>query len=329
MWTDWTFRWAAVATLSLTDGIWLRARGVGFEYHALLVPVRLAAMLLVVCVVTTIAIARLRCMRSFFAGTTDFFHSVIQFTLLVPAVVTLSYLAATLDEPLVDGALLRTDEIVGFDWHALDAWVAAHHFIKTVLRDSYLTLFMQPTIALLTISMYRPGHTNGEFIWTFLLSAILCFALFAAFPAIGYEGMIGPEHINALMQSRDGLWTTLDFTKANGIVTFPSFHAIFAVIITYAVRRVRWALAVFAPLNAVMLISTPTVGGHYLTDVVAGIVVAVVAIALARAIQRRTALATHRHALAIIRTRMAERGDWCAAAILRHAPRDLKIAARG
>ncbi len=117
----------------------------------------------------------------------------------------------------------------------------------------------------------QPGRTNSEFIWTFLLSAILCFALFAAFPAIGYVGMIGPEHIDDLVQSRNGLWTTLDFTKVNGIVTFPSFHAIFAVIFTYVVRQVRWALAIIAPLNAVMLLSTPIVGGHYLVDVVAGI----------------------------------------------------------
>ncbi len=320
MWTDWTFRWVAVATLSLIDGVWLSARSVGFEYHALLQPVRLAASLFVVCVITTIAIARLGYLRFFFAGTTDFFYSVIQFTLLVPAVLTLSYLAATLDAPLVDGALLRADGMVGFDWHALDIWVAAHHSIEAILSDAYFTLFMQPTIALLVISMHRPGRTNGEFIWTFLLSALLCFALFAAFPAIGYEGEIGPKHIAALKQCRDGLWTTLDFTKANGIVTFPSFHAIFAVIITYAVRQVRWALAVFAPLNALMLISTPTVGGHYLADVVAGIGVAVISIALTRVIQRWTARLTHRHAIAIIRTRMAERGDWCASAILRHSP---------
>jgi len=111
--------------------------------------------------------------------------------------------------------------------------------------------------------------------------------------------MIGPAHIEALNEARAGSWTTLDFTKANGIVTFPSFHAIFAVIFTYAVRRVRWAFAIMAPLNAMMLMSTPTVGGHYLVDAAAGIAVAVAVIVLTKAIQRRTANVSHRSTDAI------------------------------
>ncbi len=320
MWTDWTFRWVAIATLSLIDAVWLWARGIGFEYHALVASVRSASISIVACIITTVAIGRLRYLRAFLAGSTDFFYSAIQLALLVPAVVTLSYLAATLDAPLEDGPLLRIDQMVGFHWHALDIWVAAHHSIRTVLRDAYLSYFVQPAIVLVAVSMHQPGRTNGEFIWTFLLSAILCFALFAAFPAIGYQGMIGPEHIDDLVQSRDGLWTTLDFTKVNGIVTFPSFHAIFAVIFTYVVRKVRWALVIIAPLNAVMLLSIPTVGGHYLIDVVAGIGVAVISIALSRAIQRWTAAVTGRQAMAIIRARIAERGAWRASPIHPHSP---------
>ncbi len=89
-----------------------------------------------------------------------------------------------------------------------------------------------------------------------------------------------------MKEIRAGLWTTLDFNKVDGIVTFPSFHAALAVVFPFAVRRVRWALTIMAPLNALMLLSTPTVGGHYLADTVAGVLLALISIALTTAIRR-------------------------------------------
>ena len=93
-----------------------------------------------------------------------------------------------------------------------------------------------------------------------------------------------------MKEIRAGLWTTLDFNKVDGIVTFPSFHAALAVVFPFAVRRVRWALTIMVPLNALMLLSTPTVGGHYLADTVAGVLLALISIALTTAIRRRIEL---------------------------------------
>lgn len=225
----------------------------------------------------------------------------IQLTLAVPALLTLSYLAATLNAPLVDSALLRADHAIGFDWDALDTWVASHHWADVILYDSYLSYFWQPAVALFTVSLYQPGKTNGEFVWAFLISAPICFLIAAALPAFGYVGSVYSDHIEALKQLRAGLWTTLDFGHFEGIVTFPSFHAVLAIILMYAVRRVRWALAILAPLNAVMLAATPTDGGHYFVDVVAGVAVAAASIVLTKAIQRWTAKLSRRSAVRVLR----------------------------
>jgi len=71
-----------------------------------------------------------------------------------------------------------------------------------------------------------------------------------------------------------------------GVIAFPSFHAVLAVLFTYAHRH----SATFAPmaaLNAVMLVSIPSEGGHYLVDVFGGIAVAIVAILAVRAVPAR------------------------------------------
>jgi membrane-associated phospholipid phosphatase len=54
----------------------------------------------------------------------------------------------------------------------------------------------------------------------------------------------------------------------------------------FALRRIRWAFCMATALNAVMLLSTPTVGGHYLADTVAGVLLALISIALTTAIRR-------------------------------------------
>jgi membrane-associated phospholipid phosphatase len=72
----------------------------------------------------------------------------------------------------------------------------------------------------------------------------------------------------------------MSYNHDEGIVTFPSFHATLAIILTYAVRHYRWALAVIAPLNCLMILAIPTVGGHYLVDLFGGAAVAGLAILL-------------------------------------------------
>jgi membrane-associated phospholipid phosphatase len=68
-----------------------------------------------------------------------------------------------------------------------------------------------------------------------------------------------------------------------GVVCFPSFHAIWAVLCGYAFsgfrRSVRIPVYVLA---ALMLLSTVTTGWHYVIDVLAGLMVAGVSLVIAR-----------------------------------------------
>jgi membrane-associated phospholipid phosphatase len=57
-------------------------------------------------------------------------------------------------------------------------------------------------------------------------------------------------------------------------VAFPSFHTAFAIICVYTVRHSLPALFGVGALNVLMLLSIPTFGGHYLTDMIGGGVVA-------------------------------------------------------
>lgn len=93
---------------------------------------------------------------------------------------------------------------------------------------------------------------------------------------------------------RDGTLTILDWSHIDGLVTFPSFHTTAAILLAWSMRNVPIARWVFLVLNILMIVATPTHGGHYLIDVLAGAVLAVASIAYVnwqqRPVFRQTAL---------------------------------------
>jgi membrane-associated phospholipid phosphatase len=85
---------------------------------------------------------------------------------------------------------------------------------------------------------------------------------------------------------RNGGSASFALGQLRGIVTFPSYHTVLAILFTYA-HRSRRSFPVFLIINCLMLVSIPSEGGHYLSDVLAGAGLAVVAIVAARVILQR------------------------------------------
>ena len=69
--------------------------------------------------------------------------------------------------------------------------------------------------------------------------------------------------------------------EMQGIVTFPSYHTVLGVLFPYMFRRHRWFLPVLV-LNVLLIGSVPTEGAHYVVDAIAGVIIAVVALAVAQ-----------------------------------------------
>jgi len=88
-----------------------------------------------------------------------------------------------------------------------------------------------------------------------------------------------------LKSLRAGEPMVLDWGHLDGVVQFPSFHAALGTIYIYAARHRLWALIPFAVLDTLLIVATPPMGGHYLSDTLAGIAVALIAIAVTRRLQ--------------------------------------------
>ncbi len=206
----------------------------------------------------------------------------------------LSYLVATLDAPLADPWLARADAAMGFDWSRWNDFVQAHALFKLLLRTAYLSMQVQVVVLLFTLPLSGRGSRNLEFIATMGVSLLPTIALSALFPAqsawifhhaLGDERLTYLAHLKAL---RDGSMTTIDLGALTGLITFPSYHAVMAVLLTYAARGTFLSFLALV-LNALMLLSVLSEGGHYLTDAVAGVAIAVASILIVRFAARRLA----------------------------------------
>jgi membrane-associated phospholipid phosphatase len=207
---------------------------------------------------------------------------------------TFSYLSVSLALPLRDAEAI--DHALGFDWPEFLAVTNAHPIIAQMLRAAYRTSGPQLVLLLIFLSLTRRRNRLAEFLAIFAMSLVVtmmgmtlvpaegAYAFFAPMPA--QFSNFGPDsgmwHHATFIALRTQAAPVLDFADAQGLVTFPSFHTILAIITSYAVRDVRYLAVPTAALNLVVIVSTLPEGGHYLIDLIAGGLIAVFAIFVAR-----------------------------------------------
>jgi membrane-associated phospholipid phosphatase len=118
----------------------------------------------------------------------------------------------------------------------------------------------------------------------FLFPAAGAYAWFKPAPQLfsNLSGDAGMWHYRVLTMLRSGQPFTYLQSQATGLVTFPSFHTVLAIVTTYAVRGIRVVFPALLVLNTIVIVSTVPEGGHYVIDVVAGAAVALVSILCVR-----------------------------------------------
>jgi hypothetical protein len=283
-----TIRWLIIAAMIVFDLVGLNLGRIDVNWDSAIPSAELVAWV----AIYGLAVQQVRRRLSRFPTTQrvatfmgDFCLSAVQLGAFSLISAPLTYILARTDLPLIDAQLIAIDHALGFDWAEAADWVTGHHPVVAVLRWAYFTHITQSWILIVLGSLWHPGRRNGEFIWTFMISLLICIALWVPGPALSMGGEVG-SYMPVLKALRAGEPIMLDWGNLQGVVSFPSFHAALGVIYIYAARHRLWALIPFAALDTLMIIATPPIGGHYLTDTLAGVAVALVSILVARRLQR-------------------------------------------
>jgi membrane-associated phospholipid phosphatase len=213
---------------------------------------------------------------------------------------TYMYLATSAGLPLQDARLASLDHTLGFDWPGFLTLANASPAISWVLVTAYHSALPQMLLLYLLLCFSGRERRLAEFLALISVTSLAVGALMLLVPAAGayahfrpprelfdgFSANAGMWHYETLMMLRTQAAPLLDFGRMEGLVTFPSFHTVLAIITAYAFRGIRFLALPAVILNGIVVVSTLPEGGHFLVDVIAGAIIAVAGIALVRWEQR-------------------------------------------
>jgi membrane-associated phospholipid phosphatase len=176
-----------------------------------------------------------------------------------------------------DDLLVRADAAMGFHWIGWVNYVASHGLLEKIQTYAYMSTLWQPLLAFPILVVWGAKDRSAEFMISMLLALVLTSIGCALVPAVGPAEANGFNlpYLEILHGLRAGSTGPFPYV---GIVSFPSFHAGLAVLYAAAHRGNRWSFPIFLTGNVLVLFSTPYSGAHYLTDVVAGIILGLVCV---------------------------------------------------
>ena len=206
-----------------------------------------------------------------------------------------SYEIGSLNVPYQDALLAKIDSALGFDWIAVTLMMASYEWLQALLRFAYQSFIWQPAavIGLLALSGAHRRLQLFMLAWVVALAIALAglalapartawvhFGANVALPDLGAQ--VGTAQSLTLETLRGGGLRNLLNEPFEGIVAFPSFHTVGALLYAWALWGFAWARWPVVALNGLMILATPVIGAHYFIDTIAGAVVALAALKLAQ-----------------------------------------------
>jgi membrane-associated phospholipid phosphatase len=281
--------WIGVAIIGAIDIVWMWHDSIAIELKPLVFVISFVIYYLGVA--WLLRLGRPGFVRSTCAGVS---FALAQTHAILTVTAPLSYLIVSLHLPLIDHPLRVADAALGFDWQSFANFTLVNHrFTAEALTWSYISFYLQPFV-ILVICAGNPKLCEREFVQNYALTVTICVVIGGMLPALGEPSSVWPLQLAEFERVWSGQWRVLDFSTMQGLVVFPSFHAAFAVIAIYAVRHSLPGLLGLGPINLLMLVSTVPVGGHYLTDIIGGVIVAGGSILCIRRLRKSGWAAAHR-----------------------------------
>ena len=292
------FIWSLIGLLTIAYAATFTAMGLGSNPREILIAVAISAALLGGSVVYATIRPDERLSR--------LMRGMVELLLLSLLCGKLSYAASSLGLPLWDEAFVRWDHALGFDWRHWLEVVNGSPRIHQVLALAYGSMLPQFGLLVVALATCRAFRTLDTFLLAFGISATVTVTIAAFMPAVSplihleikpadYPNIVlavplaFADQIEAL---RQGTLRLVDISGSHGLITFPSFHTVGAILLIAGWSRIPWLRWPGIVLNLVMLASIPIEGSHYLVDILAGAALATAAWLGARALLDRSARTT-------------------------------------
>jgi membrane-associated phospholipid phosphatase len=207
--------------------------------------------------------------------------ALLQFTMFGIAYGVAMYAACALARPLIDERLMAADATFGLHLPTIVEWIGTYPMLRLIFDICYNTLLPQTMLVIVGGGFVGRSREVHDFLLGLFLCSLVALVVFAIWPAVGPFSAYGYElsppqqqYVEQFHAIRDGRLREIPWPDATGLITFPSMHTSWALLLIYAVRWSRWLWVPSVLLNLAIIVSTMTTGWHYVSDVLAGVAVA-------------------------------------------------------
>jgi membrane-associated phospholipid phosphatase len=207
--------------------------------------------------------------------------------LLVVVIPYVVLVAARLRMPIQDSLLGRMDQALGVSVPAIVRW-AHHHWLGAICTRTYPLLIPLLAAAALAPALLGKVKYAREFLVANLAAFAIGMPLFALLPAIGpwqfYHTLSNTSqaHCEAALLALRLSSPITDSSQLAGLVCFPSFHVIWAILCCAGLWGFRYFRIPVMLLSVMIIVSTLTTGWHYFSDVLAGLIISALSLAFAK-----------------------------------------------
>ena len=190
--------------------------------------------------------------------------------------------------PLIVAArpVARDDLLIAADrWlFGVDPTVWLQRFLRPALTDFFFVAYLTYYFIAITLGALiwrRSPPTARRFIFTLTLAYVVSYAGYFVVPALGPRAALASSHTVALETTSLSrtISSTLDELEKTKFDVFPSGHTMIAVVVMIvAFQRARDAFWWLLPIAVCLVISTVYCRYHYVVDVIAGALLALVTV---------------------------------------------------
>lgn len=183
--------------------------------------------------------------------------------------------------------IVHMDRLLGFHLLPILKVVYAHPLFRYHVLQCYLSLLLIAHVLPVALAIVQESNASERYFCSFLFSMIIGFTLFYFFPTMTSPAAVYPHQyfnafqLNTLQQFQlEHLHKMIHFDLAGGVISFPSYHAIWVALIVYFMWPFGWMRYIAIMYGIIILATTILTGWHYLLDLFAGIIIAAISIGL-------------------------------------------------
>lgn len=205
-----------------------------------------------------------------------------------------NYLLLPIQGERIDPLLMRIDAMLGFSWAGMVTWTSLHPFFGNLLQVVYLSSMPQLIVVILVLGFSRRREELHRFLLTGLICALITIGFWGFFPSSGPAAfeilpkevldrmpmVVGPAYGAELNRLAHEGVSFITPKEVLGLIAFPSFHTVMALLSVYFMARFVLVLPLFIVINILMIPAILVHGGHHLIDLIGGLLTFVVGMAL-------------------------------------------------